>query len=270
MSEQKKLSNEDEIQTFLEGMGFEADETKKGLYRKGDKDDADGYTCYWDFRKTPKGRFYVTHNKTTDDDRSEFWLDKDAQQLPEYVEVRKALGGEEKPPRKQKETVKPHVCLNEGTPPESSLVVADENDAHTLMNIKDDAQVLAEMEGKYLAEFVYSFDQGSRKITGLSYAGVKEVARSAGNIGVEDLIISETEKTYRVLAKARDSTRNMVMYGVAEQPKMLRMRNGDMVEDLHGLSKAVSRAQRNALRVLIPELTIKKMIEKYLEAKKEA
>jgi hypothetical protein len=146
-------------------------------------------------------------------------------------------------------------------------MVHDENEAHDLMNIKDDAQVLAEMEGKYLQEFVYSFDAGGRKVTGLSYAGVKEVARSAGNIGVEDIKIMETDHTYRVLAKARDSVRNMQMFGVAEQSKVMHTRSGD-VEDGHALSKAVSRAQRNALRVLIPELTIKTMIEKYLDEKK--
>jgi hypothetical protein len=55
------------------------------------------------------------------------------------------------------------------------------------------------------------------------------------------------------------------MYGVAEQSKTMTLKNGTIVEDLHALSKACSRAQRNALRVLIPEWTIKTMIETYLQ-----
>lgn len=148
------------------------------------------------------------------------------------------------------------------------LVVRDENEAHDFMNIKDDDQVLEEMRGKYLEEFVYSFEtKEGRKVTGLSWAGVKEVARSAGNIDVEDLKISETETTYRVLAKAKDKVRNVGMFGVAEQAKKLRLKDGKEIDDIHSLSKCVSRAQRNALRVLIPELTIKTMIETYLNEK---
>lgn len=146
------------------------------------------------------------------------------------------------------------------------LVVRDENEAHDFINIKDDEQVLEEMRGKYLEEFVYSFEtKEGRKITGLSWAGTKEIVRSAGNIEVEDIKITETEKTYRVLAKARDTIRNVAMYGVAEQSKKMKLKDGTEIEDLHALSKCVSRAQRNALRVLIPELTIKTMIETYLK-----
>ena len=90
---QKQLETKDEIQVFLEGMGFEAVESKPGLYRK----ETNTVTCFWDFRKIPRGHFYATSN---DDDA--FLKDKDAQQLPEYVEVRKVLGGEERSPQKPK------------------------------------------------------------------------------------------------------------------------------------------------------------------------
>jgi hypothetical protein len=95
--EQKKILNEDELPTFLEGMGFEADEEKQGLFKKKI---LDGATAFWDFRKTQKGNFYVTD---AFEDGGEFWKDKDAKQLSEYVEVRKALGGEEKKKPEMKE-----------------------------------------------------------------------------------------------------------------------------------------------------------------------
>ncbi|HUS98914.1 MAG TPA: hypothetical protein VMY59_01165, partial [Candidatus Thermoplasmatota archaeon] len=84
--EQRKLT-EDEIPTFFEGMGFEADENKPGLYKK----EMGNVSVYWDFRNTKKGHFFVPNP-----DGDGFWSDKDAQQLPEYAEVRKMLGGETK------------------------------------------------------------------------------------------------------------------------------------------------------------------------------
>jgi len=43
------------------------------------------------------------------------------------------------------------------------------------------------------------------------------------------------------------------------------LKNGTQLTDLHAISKAVSRGQRNAIRALIPEIFIKKMIEQYLK-----
>ena len=262
--EQKKILAEDEIPTYLEGMGFEADVNKPGLYKKELDVGANGY---WDFRKQKKGSFYVADSQ---DNGGSFWKDEQAKQLPEYIEVRKALGGEEKPKKKDA----PIQSNQESHVPEKSsgtLVLRDENQAHDIMNQKDDEQVLAEMEGKYLEEFVYSFpvEGGKRTVTGLSWAGVKEVVRTAGGIEVEDIKITETEKTYRVLAKGRDTVRGVAMFGIAEQAKMMKLKSGDAIEDMHSLSKCVSRAQKNCLRVLIPEATIKMTIEKFLAEKKK-
>ena len=145
-------------------------------------------------------------------------------------------------------------------------IVDTKDQAYTLMNIKDDEQVLAEMRGEFLEEFVYSFPmKGGGKVTGLSWTGVKEIARRQGHISVEDIKVTETPDTYRVLAKAKDIQRNVTMFGIAEQLKKMQLRTGDRQEDVHALSKCVSRAQRNAIRALIPEATIKAMIELYLK-----
>lgn len=145
-------------------------------------------------------------------------------------------------------------------------IVESKNQAYDIMNIKDDEQVMQELQGGFLKEFVYSFPvKGGGKVTGLSWAGVKEVARRQGNVSIEDIKITETPETYRVLAKAKDTSRNVTMFGIAEQAKMMQLRDGNKVEDLHALSKCVSRAQRNAIRALIPEMTIKAMIELYMK-----
>jgi hypothetical protein len=148
------------------------------------------------------------------------------------------------------------------------LVVRDENEAHDFMNIKDDEQILAEMQGKYLEEFVYSFPtKEGRTVTGLSWAGVKEVARTQGNIDVYDVKISETEAHFRILSNARDTRRNVSMPGIAEQSKKMKLKTGEEIIDQHALSKCLSRSVRNSVRALIPELMIKTMIEQYLKEK---
>lgn len=246
--EQKKL-NQEEIPTFLEGMGFNADAEKIGLYKK---ELETGAWAYWDFRKQPKGNFYVSNPS---ENGGEFWKDKDAKVLSEYVEVRKVLGGEEK---KKKDTVAPSQS-------QSLTVLDNKNQAFDLMNQRDDNQVLLEIQGGFMEEFVYSFPTKEGKVTGLSWVGTKEVARQMGNISVEDCDIMETDTTFRVKCRAKDISRNVTMFGVAEQSKKLKFKSGDEQLDIHAMSKAVSRAQRNAIRGLIPEMFIKKMIEQYLK-----
>jgi len=253
--EQKKILNEDETRTFLEGMGFEASDDKQGLYKKNLPD---GSNAFWDFRKTPKGNFYISHSN---DDGGEFWKDKDAKQTPEYVEVRKVLGGETK---EKKEKIVQTGPVN-ATPGQSLTVLESKTQAFDIMNQRDDSQVLLEIQGGFMEEFVYSFPTKEGKVTGLSWAGAKEVARQMGNISVEDCDILEKPDTYLVKCKAKDMKRNVTMFGVAEQSKNMKLRNGEDIRDLHALSKAVSRAQRNAIRGLIPEIFIKKMIEQYLK-----
>src|SRR4030042_588825 len=254
MTEQKKL-NENEIQTFLDGMGFGADENKQGLYKKQLNN---GSTAFWDFRKTQKGSFYVTDSY---EDGGSFWKDKDAKQLNEYVEVRKALGGEAK--EKKQITTGP-VNATPGQEIKSLSILERKDQAFDLINKRDDEQVLIEIQGGFMEEFVYSFPTKEGKVTGLSWVGTKEVARQMGNISVEDCDIMETDNTFRVKCRAKDIKRNVTMFGVAEQSKKMKLRSGDEQVDLHALSKAVSRAQRHDIRGLIPEVSVKKMIEQYL------
>lgn len=135
--------------------------------------------------------------------------------------------------------------------------------AYDMINQRDDEQVLLELRGGFLDEFIYSFPTKQGRVTGLSWAGVKEVARQMGNISIEDLQIKDNNGTYQVKAKARDIKRNVTMYGVTEQSKTLKRKDGTEEPDTHALSKCVSRAQRNAIRGLIPEAFIKEMITKY-------
>ena len=169
---------------------------------------------------------------------------------------------------KYKKYLKNDKPKRRGRPPmkkndEKNDVLESKSQAYDLINVRDDQQVLIEIQGGFLDDFVYSFPTSQGKVTGLSWAGVKEVARQMGSISVEDMDISETAETYRVKCKAKDLNKDVTMFGVAEQSKKMLLKSGESVDDLHALSKCVSRAQRNAIRSLIPEIMIKTMIKEF-------
>jgi len=240
----KQLTEQEE--SCLAEQGFS--QTKTGLYVKHV---ADGTTFFWDFRNTLKGKYYATDNLGA------FINDEAAKALPEYLSLREIQKLQPKNtaiPKKERD---------------NKDLLEYKNEAYTLINERDDQQVIMELQGAFLSDFVYSFPTKEGKVTGLSWAGVKEVARRMGHISVDELNISETPDvngkvgTYRVLAKAHDTQNDVYMFGIAEQAKKMLLRSGEYVDDLHALSKCVSRAQRNAIRTLIPEAFVKSMLESF-------
>jgi len=136
------------------------------------------------------------------------------------------------------------------------------------MELRDEQQILAEIKGAYLQEFVYDFTVGSRKVTGLSWAGVKEIAYRMGGVRVDDLDIQDKGEYWIVTAKAVDVTRNASRFGVSTQSKTMKLRSGESMPDDFAVQKAVSKAQRNAIRALIPEVFVKTCLEQFLAEKK--
>jgi len=243
---QKEIEEKKEEEIFLEGIGFSEKEDTKKLWTKRQIVDGETFYLYWDLRKK-KPFFYVYK-----EGQEKAIPKQDAEGFEEFELFNAKFNG--------------GSAKKEAKPKQNKITVLEsKSDAYTLINQKDDAQVLAEIQGNFLSEFVYSFPTKEGKVTGLSWAGTKEIARRQGNISVEDINITETDKTYRVLCKAKDIQRNVTMFGVAEQSKMMHLKSGLDIEDLHALSKCVSRAQRNGIRALIPEIFIKKMIEQFLE-----
>jgi len=132
----------------------------------------------------------------------------------------------------------------------------------SIMERKDEDQILSEMKGNVIQEFVYSFKQGQREITGLSYAGVKQIALEMGNIHCSEPVISELNGSFVCKVKAVDVAKNLEMWGVSSQPKQMKTRWGNQSDDF-AVQKAVSKAERNALRKLMPERLIVEMIKEW-------
>lgn len=127
---------------------------------------------------------------------------------------------------------------------------------------EDEDQIELEIRGAFLDKMVYSFQQGGRDVIGLSYVGVKEVARRHGHIKISDIQVQETETHFRVICKATDEINHLEMAGASSQPKIMITRNGP-VPDEFALQKAMSKSQRNAIRAVIPEHYIIACIEEF-------
>ena len=141
---------------------------------------------------------------------------------------------------------------------------AKQKDQDTFLQFenRDESQIMHELQGGMLDEFIYSFKESGRTVTGLSWAGVKECARRMGGIEVLDADIVESVKEFRVIVRAKDTKTQAVMLGVSAQAKIIETKSGRRYEDKFALQKAVSKAQRNAIRCLIPEAFVKQMITK--------
>lgn len=134
---------------------------------------------------------------------------------------------------------------------------------YALMERKDEDQILQEIKGNVLEEFVYSFPQGNKQVTGLSYAGVKQIALKMGNIHCEEPILQENGSCWISKVKAIDVQRNLEMWGVSVQRKFMELRDGRKLRDDFCVQKCVSKAERNALRKLMPEKIIIEMIKEW-------
>jgi len=125
---------------------------------------------------------------------------------------------------------------------------------------RDEDQIKAEILGRFLTEYVYQFTSGGQVITGLSWAGVKEAARRLGYIKIEDLKIIDMGDYWIALCKVKDIVNKLEIYGAAQQNKKMKLRDGSEKIDDFSIPKVVSKAQRNAIRSVIPEHIIKEMI----------
>ena len=134
-----------------------------------------------------------------------------------------------------------------------------EKDELSTFEEKEDQIIINQMQSASVEEYIYQFKQGGRTVTGLTLAGVNEAANRRGNIEVEDITTEDKEDSWLVIVKARDKTTNTSRYGAYEQPKIYFNK-----PDPFAYTKAVHKAQRNAIKQLLPVPVIKKVLDYYL------
>ena len=123
----------------------------------------------------------------------------------------------------------------------------------------DDQAIVEMMTGQSIQDYVYSFKQGGKTVEGLTLAGINEAANRRGGIQVDDVQYEERDHSWLATAKATDTVTGSSRYGAYEQPK--RMGNRD---DPHAFTKAIHKAQRNAVKQLLPVTVIKEVLNFYL------
>lgn len=137
------------------------------------------------------------------------------------------------------------------------------------MDRRDEEMIMEEVRGELMEDdpnvWFYEVNVGGKVVTGISYAGMKELARRWQGVEVVDIRVLERDDAWVAKAKAWDKQRDVALWGASMQPKRMRMRDGSERDDPFALVKAVSKAQRNALRAILPE---KMLVELYEEWKR--
>jgi hypothetical protein len=169
------------------------------------------------------------------------------------------------------------VPLAEGETPsdfapasEELMVREDEGDLYRVMDRADEALILEEIQGNTLATMLYSFPQQGNVVTDLSVKGVQEIIRllnerGGAKIGIADTppVIQETDESWRVMVRAVDGRTGVGRWGIAEQPKVMDTKKGPL-KDKFALTKALNKAERNALAKMIPEQFKQTVIAQFL------
>ena len=126
----------------------------------------------------------------------------------------------------------------------------------------DDQAIVELMTGQTIQDYVYSFKQGGRVVEGLTLAGINEAANRRGGIQVEEMKYEELEHSWIATVKAVDTITGNSRWGAYEQPK----KNGSR-HDPFAFTKAVHKAQRNAIKQLLPVPVIREVLNFYLGRK---
>ena len=123
----------------------------------------------------------------------------------------------------------------------------------------DDRAIVEMMTGQAIEDYVYSFKQGGRTVEGLTLAGINEAANRRGGIQIDSVDYEEREHSWLAIAKATDTVTGSSRYGAYEQTKAIGNRS-----DPHAFTKAIHKAQRNAIKQLLPVHVIKEVLNYYL------
>ena len=165
-------------------------------------------------------------------------------------------------------------------PPSTELAPANEDaarDAFRVMALADEEQIVDELQGRALDVMVYSFPMDGKPATGLSWKGIREVVRTLNARGFtrlrispshrphfEDVLTEEGDPAWEVHVYAEDERNGGGAWGVAAQPKQITLKNNrGKKPDPFAKTKALSKAQRNALESLLPAQLVEALKAQY-------
>lgn len=164
-------------------------------------------------------------------------------------------------------------------PQAPDLVVTDPDDANEVFRVldrHDESQILDALQERVLDESLYDFGEGRNRKVDLSFSGVRECIHLMNRTGKVKLRIipksleveefsEEDEAYYRATVWAEDRVTGEAYSGTSVEPKVLKLRNGKERWDEFAHTKAVNKAERNALKKFIPEPIRQTLIAQYMK-----
>ena len=130
------------------------------------------------------------------------------------------------------------------------------------MDRRDEEQIISLLAGDLVHEYVYEFRDGAgRTQRGLSWAGIREYSQYRGNFRIEKPEVEDLGDAFRVMVQATDLDRNVTLWAGTHQPKSIRRKDGGVVQDDFAYEKAISKAQRNVIKNLMPMTVVAKVID---------
>lgn len=176
-------------------------------------------------------------------------------------------------------------------PAKAELVVSEPGEVFAVLDRHDEEQILAEMQRRVLDVTLYDFPgEGGKLIVDLSYNGVREcihlmnrtgkvkIRVVPGSLEVEE-IQEDGEAFYVATVWAEDLVTGAGFSGTAVQEKRIQLKpatarkwkeagkqvpDDRMVWDRFARTKAVNKAERNALAKFIPERVRQTLIAQYV------
>jgi hypothetical protein len=181
-------------------------------------------------------------------------------------------------------------------PESTALVVHDQRDEHEVFRVldaHDEQMILQEAQRRLLKVSLYDFPQGGERVVDLSYQGVNELVRLMNATGRCKIAVDPSSLTVETIVEdagngpepffvatvyARDAVTGYGQFGTSMEPQRLRLKKSTAdrmrkqgkavpedgtVFDVFARAKAVNKAQRNALKVFIPEEIRQTLIAQY-------
>lgn len=170
-------------------------------------------------------------------------------------------------------------------PPASDLVPAYPEDVYRALSVADERQIAQELQGRAPKDMLYGFRQDGHQVVGLSWKGVREAVRQVNTRGYgrihidpsvkpefEEVTVSvdtgktdksnhpeiEERKAIRVTVYAKDAMHGTGNFGTATQLCQMKLskkgKDGKAIwkPDSFAATKALSKAERNAMEPMIP------------------
>src|SRR6266581_4546851 len=119
---------------------------------------------------------------------------------------------------------------------------------------RDEQQILGELQGELLEEYVYTANIQGQTVTQLSYPGTKEAARRRGNFEIADWRVDYTSSLVNAVVKIRDLENRCEFLGASSA----------RIDQPFALTLALNKAERNALNKMLPTKWIAAMIKEFL------